>query len=43
MTRDEAIERMKIIKDDCYIIDEPEDKEAFEMAISALEQEPCRD
>ena len=40
MTRDEAIERMKIIKDDCYIIDEPEDKEAFEMAISALEQEP---
>lgn len=41
MTREEAIERMKIIKADCYIIDNPKDKEAFDMSISALEQEPC--
>ena len=43
MTRSEARERMKVIKDDCYIIDNSEDKEAFDMAISALEQEPCED
>ena len=41
MTREEAIERMKIIKGDCYIIDNPKDKEAFDMSIFALEQEPC--
>lgn len=41
MTREEAIERMKIIKGDCYIIDDPKDKEAFDMSIFALEQEPC--
>ena len=40
MTREEAIERMKIIKGDCYIIDDPKDKEAFDMSIFALEQEP---
>lgn len=40
MTREEAIERMKIIKGDCYIIDNLKDKEAFDMSISALEQEP---
>ena len=40
MTREEARERMKVIKDDCYIIDNPEDKEAFDMAISALQDRP---
>ena len=43
MTREEAIEIMKTIKADCYIISTEEDKQAFEMAIQALSQEPCDD
>ncbi len=39
MTREEATERLKFIKADCYIISEKEDKEAFDIAIKALEQD----
>ena len=43
MTREKAIEIMKTIKADCYIISTEEDKQAFEMAIKALSQEPTVD
>ena len=39
MTREEAINQLKINKDDGTIIDD----EALDMAIEALKQEPCED
>ena len=43
MTREDAIRHIKWIKDNGHTANYLNEKEALDMAIKALEQEPCED